>query len=209
MKKFLVLFLAFFTFWSNGYGELAITGPKVIATTGSVDGQDTYITEIYAWNPTSESYVLEDAYNAHISLKVPVTVTAGGKGKFSLFSEGDLHRYSSPYHPVDESPVHVRALTPASVTGVKVGWGWPITIMGTVEARKVTAVGTLKTDIPDKYELKGRGKVSTSSGGGSGSIGGAGGGTSSISGSGSWIPDKTSFRISVLDIRPPRPSTSK
>jgi len=209
MKKFLVFFLAFFVFWSNGYGELNIKGPTVTATTESVDGYDAYITEIYSWNPTSESYVLEDSYNAHIKLKVPVAVFAEGKGNFSVWSEGDLHKYSSPYHPVDESPVHVSALTGDSLTGVKVGSGWPWIIFSGMEARKVIAEGTLVTDTPDKYEVKGRGKVFTSSGGGSGSAGGVGVGTSPVSASGSWIYDKTSFRISVLDIRPPQPSTSK
>ena len=216
MKKFLIFtVLAFFVFGANGHSNddddngLRAPGPTVSATTGSVPGKDPYITEIYYWDATSQSYKLEDRYNAHIKLTVPVSVNLKGKGYFSLWSQGALHKYSSPYHPEDEEPAHVSALKGDSVTGVKLGSGWPFIIFSGQESRTVTAEGTLVTDTSNKYELKGKGKLDTSTGGGSGSIRihiiGVGGGTSPISGSTGWIPDTTSFRVGVLDIRPSRP----
>ena len=207
MKKFLILILAFFAFLANGYGELNTKRFSVSPTTGSVAGQDTFITEIYYWNTATASYELEDAYQAHIKLEVPVTVVAQGKGYFSLWSEGDLHRYSSPYHHLDESPTHVSSLQSESVTRVKVGSGWPIIIFSGLKSKTVTAKGTLITDTPNKYEVKGRGKCGTSAGGGSASGGPLGGGTSAVSGSGGWVHETTSFRVSVLDVRPSPPST--
>ena len=40
---------------ANAYGELQVRGPSVIATTESVEGQDSYVTEIYYWDTKSES----------------------------------------------------------------------------------------------------------------------------------------------------------
>jgi hypothetical protein len=180
----------------------------VLATTGSVPGQDNYITEIYSWNATSQSYELEDAYEAHIALKVPVHAYAIGKGYLSLYSRGDLHKYSSAYHPPDEKPSHVAALEGDSKPRVRVASGWgPLFLCGPGhKGLTATAKGTLITDTPNKYELKGKGKLDDHSGGESGSAGGVGGGTSPVSGSGGWVDDTTSFRVGVLDIRPSAPS---
>ena len=211
MKKFLVLILAFFAFCVNGHANfddvdgLKIDVYTVSVTTGSVAGKDTYITEIYYWDTTTASYKLEDRYNAHINLKVPVKVIARGKGYFSVWSAGDLHKYSSAYHPPDESPAHVSALNGDSETGVKVGSGWPIIIFKGMKSKTVTAEGTLVTDTSNKYELKGKGKLDTSKGGGSGSAGGVGAGTGGVSSSGGWTNKSTSFRVGVLEFRPSRP----
>ena len=59
MKKFFVLMFLTFLFLANAYGELQVRGPSVIATTESVEGQDSYVTEIYYWDTKSESYKLE------------------------------------------------------------------------------------------------------------------------------------------------------
>ena len=45
--------------------------------------------------------------------------------------------------------------------------------------------------------MKGKGKVDTSAGGGSGS-----GGTSAVSTAGNWVSDATGFRVSVIEVRP-------
>ena len=150
---------------------------------------------------------MEDAYFAHIGLRVHVNVFAVGKGYFSLFSNGDLHKYSAIYHPPNETPNHVAALVGDSKTRVKVGSGWPWIIFSGLKSERVTAGGTLKTTTTGKYEIKGKGKLDTSGGGGSGSAGGVSAGTSAVSGSGGWIYDTTTFRVSVLDIRPSRPDT--
>ncbi len=78
MKKFLIFtVLAFFAFLGNGHSELEITGPSVSATTGSVPGKDTYVTEIYYWDATSQSHKLEDRYQAHIKLESSYSSCAG------------------------------------------------------------------------------------------------------------------------------------
>ena len=206
MKKFLVLmFFAFFACVGNGYGVLQVKGPDVIATTENVPGKDSFVTEIYRWNSTLEKYEIEDYYYAHIALRVPVSASAKGRGFFSLFAEGDLHKYSSAYHPPGETPSHVSTLSSENKTGIKVGSGWPIIVFSGLKSERVTATGTLVTDTSNKYEIKGKGKLSTSSGGDSGSAGPVGGGTSPVSGEGSWIYDTTSFRVSVIEIRPSRP----
>lgn len=214
MKKFLILILAFFAFWMNGNANfddvdgLKIDIYTVSATTGSVDGKDPFVTEIYYWDTTTASYKLKDRSNAHIKLEVPVKVIARGKSYFSVWSAGDLHRYSSAYHPADESPAHVSPLNGDSDTGVKVSSGWPIIIFKGIKSKTVTAKGTLVTDTSNKYELKGKGKLDTSKGGGSGSARGVGIGTGSVSSSGGWTHNATSWRVGVLDIRPSHPSST-
>ena len=211
MKKLLVLIvLAFFAFLANGYGNFeALKGPEVTASTQNVPGEDSFITEIYHWDTTSKSYKLQDSSEAHIALRVPVNAWAKGKGYLSVYSKGDLHRYSSAYHPPDESPTHVSALEGDSKTRVKVGWGvGPFFLSDGYKGVTATATGTLVTDTSNKYELKGQGKLDDHGGGGSGSVGGVGGGTGGTSGSGGWVDDSTSFRVSVLDVRPKRPDNT-
>lgn len=212
IKKFLILtVLAFFVFGVNGYsGFETLRGPTVFATTDNVDGHDSFITEIYNWDTTSASYQLEDRFNAHIALRVPVHALAIGKGYLSLYSAGDLHRYSSAYHPPEESAAFVWALEGDAETRVRVASGWgPLFLCGNgYMGLTVTAEGTLITDTSNKYELRGKGKLDNHSGGESGSVGPVGGGTSGTSGTGVWVPNITSFRVSVVEFRPSPPSTS-
>lgn len=211
MKKCLFLmFFAFFAFLGNGYGTFEdLKGPEVTASTDNVPGKDSFITEIYRWDTTSKSYKLVSRSNAHIALRVPVNAWAKGKGYLSVYSKGDLHRYSSAYPPPGESPVHVSALEGDSKPRVKVGWGvGPFFMSAGYKGVTATAKGTLVTDTSNKYELKGEGKLDDHGGGGSGSVGGVGGGTSGTSGSGGWVDDSTSFRVSVLEVRPKRPDNT-
>ena len=212
MKKLLVLIvLAFFTFLGNGYGGFkTLKGPEVTASTQNVPGEDSFITEIYHWDTTTASYKKQSTSKAHIALRVPVNAWAHGKGYLSLYSRGDLHRYSSAYHPEDESPAHVSGLTGDSKTRVKVGSGFgPLFMMGDgYKGLTATATGTLVTDTSNKYELKGKGKLDDHGGGDSGSVGPVSGGTSGTSGSGGWVNDSTSFRVSVLDVRPKPPDNT-
>ena len=203
MKNVWIMILfVFLTFLAESSAELTIVGPNISASASALADHETYIIETYETVSQNEPTEIK---KAGYDLSVTVSASAAGKGYFSIHAAGDLHKYSSPHHPADETPSHVSALQGESQTRIKVGSGWPIIIFNGLKRAEVSARGELRTDSTGKYEVKGKGKVDTSAGGGSGSAGGAGAGTSAVSTTGDWVTDTTSFRVSVVEVRPSPP----